>query len=108
MHHAALQGVNQGKINKKKRKGKRSKPRAQGRDTGVVAADAATVRQRSLQYYLATARSDARVQELMRQVGSSLCFAFLVSEHRWSKCMFPLKNDTVKSSCKVLIGHPHC
>ena len=80
-HHASCrfeQGVNQGKINKK-RKGKRSKPRAQGRDAGVVAADAATVRQRSLQYYLATARSDARVQEFMRKVGSSLCFAFLVS-----------------------------
>ena len=30
----------------------------------------------------------------------------------WSKCMFRLEmtpqKDTVKSSCKLLIGHPHC
>ena len=68
-HRTAVeQGVNQGKISKQKRQGKRNRTRAQGGNKGTVAADAAMIRQRSLQYYLATARSDARVEELMRQV----------------------------------------
>jgi len=45
-------------------------------------ADAETLRERNLQYYVQTAKADANVQKLMREVGSRL-----------SPCLIPLHED---------------